>query len=100
MPKLLYIRYLIHNGSYSPTTLAPHRQDWLVTCMDILVFTVFCVQVMTIKTFLFKSALFPQMLVNTLLVVGSLNHISSHLFPWLCVTATCVILAIVSCEMS
>ena len=43
---------------------------------------------------------FPQMLVNTLLVVGSLNHISSHLFPWLCVTATCVILAIVSLDES
>ena len=39
-------RYLIHNGSYSPTTLTPHRQDWLVTCGDILVFTAFCVQVM------------------------------------------------------
>ena len=50
----LYFRYLIHNGSYSPTSLAPHRQDWLVTCVDILVFTVFCVQVMTISTFLFK----------------------------------------------
>ena len=43
---------------------------------------------------------FAQMLVNTLLVVGSLNHISSHLFPWLCVTATCVILAIVSLDES
>ena len=103
MPKLLYFRYLIHNGSYSPTSLAPHRQDWLVTCVDILVFTVFCVQVITISDDKYISpqiSSFPQMLVNTLLVVGSLNHISSHLFPWLCVTATCVILAIVSLDES
>ena len=50
----LFSWYLIHNGSYSPTSLAPHRQDWLITCVDILVFTVFCVQVMTITTFLLK----------------------------------------------
>ena len=41
-----------------------------------------------------------QILVNTLLIVGSLNHISSHLFPWLCVTATGVILAIVCVHQS
>ena len=42
---LTYFRY--HNGSYSPTTLTQHREEWLVTCVDILVFTVFCVQVIT-----------------------------------------------------
>ena len=44
---LTYFRYLTHNGSYSPTTLTQHREEWLVTCVDILVFTVFCVQVIT-----------------------------------------------------
>ena len=44
---LTYFRYLNHNGSYSPTTLTQHREEWLVTCVDILVFTVFCVQVIT-----------------------------------------------------
>ena len=38
-------RYLIFNGNYTPTTEVVHREDWLVTCLDIFVFSSFCMQV-------------------------------------------------------
>ena len=41
-----------------------------------------------------------QIIVNTLLIVGALRRISSHLFPWLCVTASCIIIVMVSVSIT
>ena len=41
-----------------------------------------------------------QIIVNTLLIVGALRRISSHLFPWLCVTASCIIIVMVSVSIA
>ena len=96
-----YFRYLISNGSHHSTSTDIYREDWLVTCLDIAVFASFCMQVRTAPSLYLGDdsccfhSLF-QILVNTLLIVGALRRISTHLFPWLCVTASCIIIVMVS----
>ena len=100
-----YFRYLISNGSHHSTSPDIYREHWLVTCLDIAVFASFCMQVRTAPSLFLgdDSCCFHflfQILVNTLLIVGALRRISSHLFPWLCVTASCIIIVMVSVSIT
>ena len=100
-----YFRYLISNGSHHSTSPDIYREDWLVTCLDIAVFASFCMQVRTAPSLYLGDdsccfQFFFQILVNTLLIVGALRRISSHLFPWLCVTASCIIIVMVSVSIT
>ena len=102
---LNYFRYLISNGSHHSTSTDIYREDWLITCLDIAVFASFCMQVRTdFRPFSGDDSccfqFFFQILVNTLLIVGALRRISSHLFPWLCVTASCIIIVMVSVSIA
>ena len=97
-----YFRYLISNGSHHSTSTDIYREDWLITCLDIAVFASFCMQVRKCISSSLECCFqfFFQILVNTLLIVGALRRISSHLFPWLCVTASCIIIVMVSVSIT
>ena len=97
-----YFRYLISNGSHHSTSPDIYREDWLVTCLDIAVFASFCMQVRKCLSYSLECCFHSlfQIIVNTLLIVGALRRISSHLFPWLCVTASCIIIVMVSVSIT
>ena len=97
-----YFRYLISNGSHHSTSTDIYREDWLVTCLDIAVFASFCMQVRKCRSSSLECCFHSlfQIIVNTLLIVGALRRISSHLFPWLCVTASCIIIVMVSVNIT
>jgi len=55
------------------------RDGLNITSLDISVFSIFSVQV----------------LINLLLLVGSVKKIPSHLLPWLCANAVCLVIAMI-----
>ena len=79
------------------------REGMVVTSMDLSIFSIVSVQVgnpqMTLLLLLFLLTVATQVMVNILLLAGTIKKRPCHALPWLCANAVSLMIAMVRCGL-